>query len=376
MKVKFGAIATAVYFGLLAVGAATPFAYTVHDLGPVSGLALNDLGQVTGAGYHPTVQDPFGSPFLTGPNGVGIHILGPFPTSDNGVGPLGINNSGQVAGVFFNHRGVPRPFVTGPNGLAPHDLGFSGVGWDVNNRGQVVGFTVPQVRGHKSRPFLFSGGATKLLGPFPEGADVSAFTLNDLGQVAGNFNGGNGGRGFLSGPDGGSIKYLESPGPITVEDVNDLGQVVGSVSSIPNTLHAFLSAPDGEALMDLGVLYPNTSTTARAINNAGLVVGSEDGLYHGVRFHAFVYTGVNGLQDLDTLIDPALGIHFDRAIDVNEPGQILATGFFNDSEHTFVLTPTSVGDDASTVTLLAVSVVCLALIGFGSSLRRQTRLTL
>ena len=57
------------------------------------------------------------------------------------------------------------------------------------------------------------------------------------------------------------------------------------------------------------------------INNAGVVVG--DGEF-GSNRHAFIWDETEGLQDLNGLIDPTLGLTLIWATDINDLGQIIA----------------------------------------------------
>ncbi len=174
----------------------------------------------------------------------------------------------------------------------------------------------------------------------------------------------------LSGPDGGALRDLGTFNgeQILITDVNDLGQVVGySPANASSKEHAFVSAPDAGAFTDLGVLFRNTSSSASAINDAGVVVGTNT-THNGANV-AFVYTLASGMQDLNTLINPDLNFHFEDAIDINERGQILATGDLDSRFHTYLLTPSNVPDEASTVVLLGLSVVSLAVLALRTSAR-------
>ncbi|MBA2241375.1 MAG: hypothetical protein H0W04_00575 [Chthoniobacterales bacterium] len=167
-----------------------------------------------------------------------------------------------------------RPFVTGSQGAAPRDLGVLGLALDVNNRGQTVGFTLEDI----SRPFLVDkSGQFHFLGALPGGLSAGASAINDFGQVAGSslVGGVIGEHAFLSAPNGGALRDLGTLGGIYshATDVNNLGQVVG-FSSFEGSFrnHAFVSAPDGGALTDLGVLSPATMSYAYVINDAGVIL--------------------------------------------------------------------------------------------------------
>jgi len=87
--------------------------YTLVDLGPVSGVAMNDRGEVTGeASSHHAFRF----------NGKVIEDLGTLGGDSRGVA---INNSGQVAGVYFTLAGTTHGFLSSP-GAAMIDIGTLG----------------------------------------------------------------------------------------------------------------------------------------------------------------------------------------------------------------------------------------------------------
>src|SRR6185312_9164405 len=100
--------------------------------------------------------------------------------------------------------------------------------------------------------------------------------------------------------------------------------------------HGFIGDPGTRTFTDFGVLFPNTFSEAIAINNAGVVVGSMwPEIFGDYSSHAFVYTAPDGLQDLNSLIDPTLGVELNRAIDINERGQILVSAGDFSHLHTY-----------------------------------------
>ena len=117
--------------------------------------------------------------------------------------------------------------------------------------------------------------------------------------------------------------------------MNDLGQVVGT-SDTPffGPRHAFLW--QSGTMIDLGVLgVGKQSSTARAINASGQVVGVSDAASADQsqnERHAFLWQSETGLVDLGTL-----GGDFSQAVAINTRGQIVGGSNTGDDEnHAFL----------------------------------------
>src|SRR3569832_1886703 len=187
-----------------------------------------------------------------------------------------INNSGEVAGitVFSTPSPATHAFLYSTGVMT--DLGtlggFASFGWGINNVGQVTGASA-------YHPISFT------LAPGESYTDPHAFlyshgVLADLGTLGGSY----------------SVGLA----------INDVGQVTGAWTTVAGDQHAFIYSSC--TMTDLG---PRTQA-GHGINNAGQVVGvSTDG-------YSFLYT--NG-----TLIDLRTFGFFDRAVDINDNGQILGT---------------------------------------------------
>ena len=117
------ASATFLFLSLVSAPSAVEIGYTATDLGSVTGVALNDTGQIVG--WRPMAEG-FDLAFISGPNGVGIRSLGALP-GDRFSHATGINNSGQVTGFSElhptdeDHLGIPHAFLSEPNGGPLHD---------------------------------------------------------------------------------------------------------------------------------------------------------------------------------------------------------------------------------------------------------------
>jgi probable HAF family extracellular repeat protein len=156
----------------------------------VAATGLNNNGQVVG--FMSSINPPFfdGDGFITGPSEIGVRLL-VAPSLRDVVLPSGINDAGQVTGIF-GHGLFSSGFLSEPNGGALHPIGglgpFGSNPLAVNNRRQVTGtalvrFSHPIQEAHA---FLTSGnhGALKDLGTL--GGTLSVGNdVNDKGQVAG-----------------------------------------------------------------------------------------------------------------------------------------------------------------------------------------------
>ena len=201
--------------------------------------------------------------------------------------PIAMNDVGQVAGTSRMSDGY-HAFITGPNGVGM--VGFAGGApgtgryepSDINNAGQVTG----------NAPVIIQ----------------QLFTY----------------QGFITGPNGAGLTLLDMGGGYSDPyAINELGQVVGRARYDEDQYHAFITGPDGVGIRDLGTLGGNESW-AFGINDAGQVVGYAEAA--NGESEAFI-TGPDGegMMSLSSLL-PSNIYNFSSAIDINNNGQVLATG--------------------------------------------------
>jgi probable HAF family extracellular repeat protein len=280
--------------------------------------AINGPGQVVGeevapsTNLHAFLWTP-GAPNGTSGGAVDLGTLG----SRDSVA-LGINGSGQVVGQADTTSGAQAAFLwtpAAPNGTSGTmvDLGTLGgpeiialgnpgsAAFGINGSGQVVGWSVT------------TSGAQAAFLWTPATPNGTSGTMAALPTLAGDT------AGYAYG-------------------INDSGQVVGIAGSA-----AFLYS--GGQMIDLGSLAGSTGTIgAYAINAGGQVVGGSDmssGLPHAFLWTPTTRNGTSGtMVDLNTLIS-ANKVTLEYALGINDQGQIVGYGVFNNNIHAFLLTPTS-----------------------------------
>jgi probable HAF family extracellular repeat protein len=262
-----------------------------------------------------------------------------------GPGVAAINDDGLVAGTLPRLRPGsgqrPRPnalrtlpvsdhvgFVAAPNrpfDLARDDIGhlggavrpsMTGVGFraevkSINARAQVVGWS-NTARGlahaFRTAPGRPINPDTDDLGSLSPDGTSAAAAVNDLGQVAG---------------EAAVDEVIARP----MFQINASGEVVGMIESRRQPpVHAFRTAPGrpiDPATDDLGTLG-GPDSRAMGINNRGDVVG-EANITNG-QARAFLFSG-GRMIDLNSCVALPDGWVLQRASDINDRGQIVATAF-------------------------------------------------
>jgi probable HAF family extracellular repeat protein len=320
---------------------------TATDLGTLGGnrtvaRAINDAGQVVGTSE--TVGDWRTRAFITGPDGIGMRDLGSLGGSYTVA--TGINNEGRVVGEadvgLDSHA-----FITGPDGRGMRDLGtpagaVSGA-TGINDAGQVAGWYLFEAD-YPRHPSAFITG--------PDGTGkrdlialggnfTSAEGINNSGQVVGWTGTEDNLHAFITGPNGEDMRDLHRSSWIQsfANDINETGQVVGTYTTslqdpfdpLAYTFGSFITGPDGTGMRGLGTTGGDYTYAASSINDAGQVAGSfwgADGSFHG-----FI-TGPDGMgiMDLNLLVDLPAGVTLTGAVDINNNGQVIATGIVPEPE--------------------------------------------
>jgi uncharacterized membrane protein len=217
-----------------------------------------------------------------------------------------LNDRGELAGVvhsamgnrifWWSEKGGLRE-IAAPNGI----VRLTGL----NDAGEIAGYVIPPGSIH-TRAFVATerGGVRFLL---PESAlQNSAARINERGETVGTMAVACAGPScpngyfrhmFLWTERGGVRETTPLPaiGPDSnAQDLDDLGQVVGTVTGI-NAQHVFLWTDRGGA-QDLGCL--STSCSSLLLAGRGIIVGR---YFTPLGTRSFVWTAESGMRDLGTL---------------------------------------------------------------------------
>lgn len=202
------------------------------------GIGMNDLGQIVG---QASVTDSNGR--IVGSTGF-LESFGRFlpvnaPNADL-TQPLGINDEGQIIGLFVDASGTTHGFLKTLDAYTiiqnPNASGAS-IPFGINNFGQIVGWFD---EGAATHGFLYANGSFTTI-ENPAAPDATFATgINDLGQIVGFYIDGSGFHGFLD--TNGVFTNLDDPlaggGGTFAYAINDLGDIVGQFGN-----HSFQARP-------------------------------------------------------------------------------------------------------------------------------------
>ena len=288
----------------------------IIDLGTFGGnwslaTTLNNRGQVVGFATN-SIPDPF-SLFIGGTQARGF-LFQSGVMQDLGTlgGPdalaLYVNQRGQVAGIAYTNA-IPNP-TTGIPTLHPFvwdhgkmtDLGTLGGSFAggfapdgaegsliINESGQVIGLST--LAGDQTyHPFLWDHG-----------------TLTDLGTLGG---------------DSGTAIWLTETGEVVGEA--DLPNSPPGCTGLLCIHHGFLWKRG--VMTDLGTLGTDPCSRALMMNSKGQIVGTTIAVCGAETTHPFLWENGGPMVDLNTLIPQESGAVLYEADNINERGEIIASG--------------------------------------------------
>src|SRR5271165_201749 len=284
--------------------------------------------------------------------------------------PLGVNDLGTVVGTIGAFGGFGSTFSGSPfsnqNGSVQQIPGAPGnyYPFAILNSGLLAGTLALSV---DPNSLSFTGQAATLMGstltklPSATGSQTATTQSVAFGMSAG---------GVIAGAstdvalntviptvwNGTTATALAIPSgyPFALADsVNDNGQAAGvaySEITSPTTAQVHAVMFSGSTATDLGSLPGYQGSVASGINNSGWVVGfaSFNAPIGGLNLFPLLFAPtsqkavlwVNGtIYDLNTLVTNAGGFTLDYATAINNAGQIVGTGYINQSQHAFLLTP-------------------------------------
>lgn len=243
---------------------------------------INDSGEVVGV--YSGDSGPTHGFLLSGGNYTTFDV----PGARNTIGQ-GINNSGQVVGTYEDDVFIHGFLLDGGTSTTLDRPGAL-QNWPqaINQAGQIVGYYIvdfEDVEAGRAHGFLLSGGAYTTV-DVPGSVFTVASGINDSGQVVGYYEDEFTDHAFLL--SGGSYATIDVPGSLfsKATGINDSGQVVGFYGDADLTYHGFLLSggtyetfepPDGQSIV-----------TTAGINNNGQFVGTS--LEHYVATHGFIAT--------------------------------------------------------------------------------------
>jgi probable HAF family extracellular repeat protein len=303
--------------------------YVVQDLGVLAGdsssvaWAINENGDVVGwsMGLNGTRAFVF-------TNADGMVALPGLPNRPRTVA-RDINDAGIIVGSA-NAGGTDLGRAVLWSGGFVRDLGTLGTGYysearGVNAVGQVVGWSYTSGGSGLTgvHGFLYSSNTNTLIDLTPNSDNGYASDINDAGQVAG-YRTALGGYHAFRWQAGNflDLGVLPDFAHSFGWAINAFGDVSGnSTSASGNSERLFRYS--GGALQNLG--GTGEHNVALGINSQGHVVGTTG----NSQKRAVRYTDAEGLQDLNTLIDPSLGWVLLAAHDINDAEQIVGYAFNN-----------------------------------------------
>jgi probable HAF family extracellular repeat protein len=240
---------------------------------------------------------------------------------------LGINDSGDIVGDYFDASGVQHAYLLSQGTFTtidpPGSIQTRGIG--INNRG-VIGGTFLDSNKVRHSYLLDQGNFT--IFDFP-GATATFLQGMDNQQVVGAYSDARGLHGFLR--SGGNFTAIDFPGAVgqtVASDINEPGQIVGNYEDASGKLHGFLLSDGNFTTFDFPGAFSQTVPSGIAAN--GNIVGAyndDSGLAHGFQLQQGSFS---------TIDFP--GARQTQAVRVNEAGQVV--GFYNLAGlHGFLATP-------------------------------------
>ena len=339
--------------GTLVPGGTFTQTWGINDNGQVAMEVVDELGNPVSYIYQPSTA---------------TFVRLPDPQGGLFAGPLGINNSGSVAGAVYPADGSFQQGYVLSNGV--YQI-FSHVGWPftearaISNSGLVTGYSfTAEGPASTSVGFIFDPATSVFTNiAVPGAAATLAQGMNAAGQVVGS--------GYAAVDDNGNFyqqsAFLREPnGTITTfringfstaaRGINDDGLIAGFVVT-PTGEQAFVGNASGYQLLTCppDVCPGLVGVVAEGINNLGQIVGgwfdnNDQNSIHGflatpvsmpsgvTAGGAYVFT-VDVIPDKTIFIDPKVAIGYDYAVGNGDPlfGSVRLPFGIGDNQYTLLV---------------------------------------
>ena len=278
-----------------------------------NGLKFNNHGLFGGTSLRTSDAGPQAFLYTAATGQVFFPLLGDAESSVDFL-----NDRGQaiLAHFPFESDGTPVHYLYTP-GIGTERLRLPGGGLtDFSDTGQIVGY------GGTTGSFSYTkeGGAVAL--PTIGGVRVSARTVNNKGTIAGENYIVDRVRVWFYTPEHGYRLQPDNPQRATllVSDINDNEELVGEMITDTRRVRGFFRHASGRLHEFEG--YPQSG--AFAVNQAGEAIGMTFGGFNGVPQYYSKSLGTD--VNLNTLLAPGSGWRLTGVSDINDRGEILATG--------------------------------------------------
>jgi probable HAF family extracellular repeat protein len=307
-----------------------------YDLREVMTRDINEAGLVAGTATHNGSYDGFVWTQATEKQIV------PF------TWPAGLNNSNQIVADRWIYDLVSRVTI----GVSPAGAWPTPRLQAINDHGIAVGYS--ECACSNSDRILqdaliwdAAGGSRTI----PVTGAKELLRINNENQAVGNIRGGSAGsEGFIFDLDTGSHVNMTDLLPSNqygrgfseLMDLNESGVVTGRGWDGHNVRGLTWSAALGFKFLPALSGGPIDRVYPRGINGSGVVVGFADDLNNAR--HAFIWSSLRGMRDLNALVQAPSGFILDWAIKINENGWIVGIGHYGPNWGTsrgFVLKPAS-----------------------------------